>query len=1371
MIRRYTRQPAPALPVDGPVELEEPPTVPAVGTTSWTRVLMFLPMMAGGGAMAMMWSNGRGGALGWLAGGLFGLSMLGMIAVQFAHGTGGRGKRELMEVRRGYMRRLSRTREQVRAIVREQRAAYHHAHPPPDSLWSTAASARLWERRPTDADFAVVRFGIGSYPLHTELRMPPLRHWDELETVCAQALVGFERAYRSVDELPKLLPLLTQAHLFVDGPPDRVRALVRAMLAQLAVFHAPDDLLIAVCAADEHREWWQWAKWLPHAFHPRKRDRAGPVRLITPSLHLLEALLDDLLPTRPRFDPNTVRPGGPHLVVVVDGADDLGADHLTTAGGLAGVTVVHLLVTPPRVLDEGGFALTVDDGGRIAGRELDNAGELGVADSLSLVEMEALARQLAPLRLSADAQEGEPMARDMGLTELLELGDPRAFDPAHTWRRRSSRDRLRVPLGVGGQGRRIELDLKESALKGMGPHGLLIGDHGSGKSEMLRTLVLSLAVTHDPETLNFVLVDFKGGLTFAKLDRLPHTSAVITNLRDARPLVDRMKDVLEGELLRRQELLKQFAFDSQHEYERARLLGARLEPLPSLLVICDEFKELLQARPDFLDMFLQIARIGRALGVHLLLASQRLDEGRLRGLDTFLDYRIALRTNSSMESRAVLGVDDAYRLPRGVPGLGYLKVGTDELVRFRSAYVSALTGAGATGLAGGATAPGDLVVGYGTDYQAPSVADDSADDDGDDPWGTRHLQPVGDRGAVRDRALSDGSVAAGDDLPAEAAGDGAETLLDILVGRLADQGTPAQRIWLPPLGVPPTLDQLLPRLIVDPDRGLTTSAGSTWGALTAVVGHVDRPRERTQDPLRIDLSGDAGNGNLAIVGGQRSGRSTLVRSVIASLALCHTPAEAQFYCLDFSDGTLTTLADLPHVGGVASRGDPDRVRRTVAEVRAVLLDRERRFVGRRVGFGAYRQMRRDGEITDDPFGDVFLVVDGWATLRTEFADLEPVVAEFAGRGLGYGIHLIVTASRWMDLRQQDMFGEKLELRLDGAADTLNRRASFNIPERSPGRGITPAGLHFHGALPRIDGDRDPATLDAGVAMLVEAIGHYSTRPPAPRVRMLPQVLPYVDPPAVAVPAHRSRLPVGMAESDLREVTLDIDADPHCLLFGDVESGKTAFLRALARSIMCRYPPDEAQIITVGRGLRGVVPDEYLCEGEGHAATAQDLTDLMVGVVEVMSRRSKAIQRAPVGGAGGAGQRRPPRMFVLVDDYERISMAMANPLAALIPYLPDGQEIGLHVVVARAARGAGRALLDHVISALRNCGSPAILLSCPAEEGPLFEVRPRRLPRGRGLLVDRRGTSELVQLSWLPEPGSPVGRQPSGQPPTTPPEDT
>ena len=295
-------------------------------------------------------------------------------------------------------------------------------------------------------------------------------------------------------------------------------------------------------------------------------------------------------------------------------------------------------------------------------------------DQCDLATAEAFARRIAPLKtISADASSGAAVditSANPDHMELLGLGDIHTFDPTASWRPRPARDRLRVPIGIGDSGGLIHLDIKESAQQGMGPHGLCIGATGSGKSEFLRTLVLGLVMTHSPEQLNLVLVDFKGGATFAGMADMPHVSAVITNLADELTLVDRMQDALSGEMVRRQELLRDAGnYASIRDYEKARANGEDLAPMPSLFIVVDEFSEMLSAKPEFIDLFVAIGRLGRSLGLHLLLASQRLEEGRLRGLESHLSYRVGLRTFSAGESRAVLGVPDAYELP-AVPGLG-----------------------------------------------------------------------------------------------------------------------------------------------------------------------------------------------------------------------------------------------------------------------------------------------------------------------------------------------------------------------------------------------------------------------------------------------------------------------------------------------------------------------------------------------------------------------------------------------------------------------------------------------------------------------------------------------------------------------------
>ena len=961
VIKRTARRPEPEYP-SGEVVLEPPPELPGPDGRAWQQMLMMLPMLAGSVAMALMYTSYRTGPLMYVTGGLFGLSAVGMLGSQFLF-AGGQNKQQMRAARRDYMRYLAQQRNRVRRTIQRQRTALHYRYPDPDSLWSIPGGQRLWERRPQDGDFGMVRIGLGPQEIATPLIPPETKPLDQLEPMCAAALRRFITTYAVVDDVPVVMALDGFSRVYLRGDEERARGLVRSILAQAAVFHPAEDLLVAVCAGPARRAAWEWVKWLPHALHPGQHDALGQIRFVSESIAGLEAMLDDILASRPRFNPSESSGRvGQHVIVVLDGGTVAGSDHLMADGGVEGVTILDLSGQVPRMLDYATLVLDVAADGRLDSATLNAQSEMGRVDGLALAEAESLALQLTPLRLSAAGRGEIAMNSEIGLAELLELGDPYQLDTASTWQTRPNRDRLRVPIGVDPDGLPVDLDIKESAQDGMGPHGLVIGATGSGKSELLRTLVLALATTHDSETLNFVLVDFKGGATFTKLDQLPHTSAVITNLADELPLVDRMTDAINGELLRRQELLRSAGnYSSQRDYEKARVAGAPLAPLPSLLIICDEFSELLSAKPDFIDMFVQIGRLGRSLGVHLLLASQRLEEGRLRGLDTHLSYRIGLRTFSAMESRVVLGVADAYELPRS-PGHGFMKYGTEPMTRFRSAYVSGVYRRGGQVFTGGEAE--DRILPYTTQYVAPPISDEAEE------------QPDPDEGI-------------------------GESLLDIMVERLQGRGSPAHQVWLPPLADPPSLDELLPPLAVVPDRGLTVDQPELRGALAAAVGVVDRPFEQRRDVLWADLSG--GGGHFVVVGGPQSGKSTALRAIVTSLALTHTPREVQFYGLDFGGGALSALRELPHVGGVASRLEVSQVRRTVSEVSVVLTQRERFFNEHGIdSMASYRRARRQGRFAEDPFGDVFLVVDGWMTLRNEFEDLEAIVTDMATRGLTYG---------------------------------------------------------------------------------------------------------------------------------------------------------------------------------------------------------------------------------------------------------------------------------------------------------------------------------------------------------------------------------
>ncbi|WP_046318651.1 type VII secretion protein EccCb [Mycobacterium sp. UM_Kg1] len=1100
--------------------------------------------------------------------------------------SGGNG---IDDDRHSYLAYLSRLRGAVTESAAAQTEFARWSHPDPDVLWQLTGGPRQWEREPADPAFGSARVGIGPAVPASRLVAPAPDPARRADPVTDAALRRFLDTYAAVPELPVTLAVLGGEPLLLDGDGERARGLLRALLCQLAVLHGPAVLAIAAVTGSRRCDW-DWLKWLPHHQHP---SASGGMLLTYPDLAAAESDL-----------------AGRRAVVISDDPAGLRVAEAGTRGAARRLAV---------------SATTLHD----------RDGRLGRPDYLSLPDATVCAQRLAWCRAAGSGR------GDRGWVALLGIDTVDGFDPPAAWAGAAAQ-RLCVPIGTDDAAGPVLLDIKEAAERGSGPHGLCIGATGSGKSEFLRTLVLGMVARHSPEDLNLVLVDFKGGATFLEFSQARHVSAVITNLAEEAPLVDRMRDALAGELRRRQQQLREAGLPGVAAYRQARATQPQLPALPALLLIIDEFSELLHRHPDLLDTFVAIGRLGRSLGIHLLLASQRLEEGRLRGLEAHLSYRVCLKTMSAAESRIVLGTTAAHDL-ENIPGLGILRTADGTLRRFQTAYVS-----------------------------------------GECP------RPVPAPGAVQP------FTAAPMHRPAAAADPGARTVLQAMLHRLSGHGAHARRIWLAPLGDSPDLGSVL--------------RANPAARLSVPVGVVDRPFEQRRTALWVRLDGAAGH--VAVIGAPQSGKSTALCTLIAALCATHDAARAVFYCLDFGGGMLSGLDAVPQVGAVADRAHPELVGRMVAELQAVVARRET---------GADRDAPSQG-----PAPDVFLVIDGWAALCREF-DLEAAIVALAAGGLSHGVHVVLAASRWAEVRPalRDLIGTRIELRLgDPAESELDRRQAQQVPQDRPGRGLTAEGMHMRLARPE---NWAPLRHPDGVV--------------APPIRLLPAVVAPAD-----VAAAAAGLPVlGIGEPELAAVALDFGRQPHLLILGESECGKTSALRTLCRELVRAHTAEQAQLLVVDyrRGLLDVVPPGHL---GGYAVTAPMLTSRLADVTAQLSAR--------LPGAGLTPQQlrarswwSGPQWFVVVDDHDLVTAGSGNPLTPLLDYLPYAADIGLHLIVACRTGGAARSAYEPTLSALSDLG--AMRLAMSGAEAPGGWGRPADLPAGRGTLTTRADGPRLIQATWEP----------------------
>jgi S-DNA-T family DNA segregation ATPase FtsK/SpoIIIE len=1337
----------------GEIVVAAPPRVAQAAAQGWP---LLLPLLSGAGSLPLLLGSPASGRR-WLLLGT-GASLL----LSTAAGLGLRllARRGVERARRRerarYLGYLHRVRVEVERVAALQRAAASWLHPELDSLLGLVeAGERVWERSATDDDFLEVRVGVGEVPLAAPVRLdlghdPLADHEPEL-LASAEDLV--ERSTR-LRALPLTVPLRHAGVVAVHGPPAAARSLVRSMLLRAAVFQGPSDLAIAGLFPPDAAPAWEWLKWLPHAREaPLVGTTPVPRCQVAAGRRRAAAMLERVAASCMRAGRSDG--GEPAWLVVMDGYTPDGAlgrlpavATLLRTAPAAGVTAICLVGRAADEPSTTALRVELDGRGGVAATDL-AAGERrvrhGRTDRAEPAVSEAIARRLAPLRLAAPADSDTPEAEP--------------------------EDRLlRAPIGqpVGtSSSAPVMLDLKEAAAGGMGPHGLLVGATGSGKSELLRTLVAGLALTHPPELLSLVLVDFKGGAAFAGLAGLPHTAGLITNLQAEPRTVDRARAALRGELERRQRLLRDAGdLDGIEAYQRERSADPTLEPLPRLLIVVDEFGELLAAHPEFLDLFTAIGRTGRSLGIHLLLASQRLEAGRLRGLDSHLRYRICLRTFSPADSAAVLGAPDAYFLPPA-PGHGLLKVDSDPHRRFRGLLVSGLSRAATVGHAAVAPEP-SLVLPFD-----PLI--EPARPSGSDGWSGRSVP----------RSEADG--AAGSPAP-PGCGD-LEAVVRVMAP-IVRAGRRTHRIWLPALEATIPLDQVVE--VGSPPR---SPGHPDW--LRVPVGVVDRPFDQSQEPLLLDFTGQSGH--LAIAGAPRSGKSTLLATLIAGFALTHRPDEVQFYCVDLGGGPLHELAGLPHLGAILGIREPGEVRRLVHELLAVLAEREEGF--RRHGIASmaawHRRRAAMPPAERDRYGEAFLVIDNWSRFRQAFSDLEPAIEVLVGSGLHCGFHLVVAANRWPDLRLalRDNIGGRLELRLNDPLESeIDRAAATRLPDRLPGRGLTPAGDEFQTALPLVLASHDqPATHAPGKACS-RSVAHHAIRSPtgaeAPPLRPLPALIPLEpllvaggDPPGstggpagsavrpikppkppsgdlggptgapAGPPGALKPVPIGLHDHRLELVRLDLGSSPHLMVFGDPESGRSATLRCVATALMAHHAPDTLRMVLVDfrQSLAGLVKSAHC---DAYASTATAAAEAARRLRSILERRvpgNMGQSPAPGGSWGGGG----PHHLLVIDDYDLVAAGGRNPLDPLLDLVALGRDVGLHVLLARPVNGTARGSFEPFYQRVRDSSGAGLILSGDPREGPLLGARTATpQPPGRGQLVIRHGRGGLVQVAWAPPDAPP-----------------
>ncbi|RRR67648.1 MAG: hypothetical protein EI684_18660 [Candidatus Viridilinea halotolerans] len=1387
------------------VDLPEPPDPPDLPRTDW--LTMMIPLMGAGIFAGTASINGTNPLfvaipMGSMALMTLGAGLLNQRAAHQRATTNHAARKDFFEDH------LVAGRNRLRRLYEQERAARGFIWPHPSELLLLAGAttsaatpeARLWERRPIDDDFLDLRVGAGNRPAASQARVTPPRPGGTVD----QRLFTCAEEYATLRQVPVSVPLGRLGSLGLAGPRGPTTALVRALLWQAAVLHAPAELRIAALCEPTLAAEWEWLRWLPHTI-PLSNDVAPGARMLAGNPHEAARLASDLLDQLSRRRERAAGASSPPLILprlllLVDGSA-LAQSYPAIAevlrhGAPLGLTALLVAPTWPQLPEDCGAMLELEEqGARWVERGAQWPRERFTPDEADLALSDRLARRLAGLRL-VESGGTQAIPRRVRLFDLLGITGADDLLPPRAWSQEWPKAWAPAPFGAAAENEPACLDLNEGR---HGPHGIIAGATGAGKSVLLQSIIAALAATHPPERLQLLLIDFKGGAALMMFAPLPHTAGLVTDLEGR--LAERAMTAIKSELRRRKGLLHDLATEHTCKIEhiadyRALAARAHLPPLPNLLIVVDEFDELARGNPEFVAELIRVVKQGRSLGVHLLVATQQPARAVSDEIRSQLSFFIALRLGDAEDSRTMLLKPDAAFLPTDLPGRAYMRA-SGEVRLLQVAQVTA------TYRPNEAQGPQVSFLRDGREERVgPEVVSTTSADEASDLDVLIHSLCTADR--LRGPAFPNWAPARiwQPPLPTRLAlgvvmfqenrrteeqenrrtgeqrNRGTEEQRNRRTGEQENRGTGEQRnrgteeqenrrageqISASP---PPTSS---PPASAPPASAPPASAPPASSSLRQAIGLLDLPQESRQEPLVVDFA----NGHLVVVGAPGSGKTTLLRSLVLGLAASHAPRDFWCYLVDAGGQGLGSLAGLPHVGAHIQAREAERVRRLLRWLEATLRERQELLrAADAPDLASYRAQ------TGLAMPALLLVIDKLAVLREELRDgsgddaLNEQLVRLLRMGSASGIYIALSGERANDLgyKLMALIETRIALRQPELYDyneLLGVRVSAQIPPTLAGRALIAhpdyGALDVQLALPDLSpssltGDAGGSALDGDLTQIlrtavVQVASQWATQrhpadPTPPPIELLPERIrrSELDAKGKAVPTATNGVaaPWGRESLGLDLAWLQLDNDtPHALVVGPRRSGKSNALLAAALGLAESSQPSEVAFYIIDSPRGGL---RTLANLAHTAHYANDDTSASVLACALSAARTSA---------------QATRRIILLDDYilcrERMRSQLAqnyggppNLLDSLLEIVQLGGQHGEHLLLAAGMSYPDDALLK----ALDACRAGLLLWPGRYDPGtrllgvtlPLAEQRDTEQPPGRALLV-REDQRQIVQVAF------------------------